>query len=165
MHLKYFKVGERAMNITRYTDYSLRVLIYLAVKDPEQCTISEIAQSYDISKNHLMKVVQSLAQTGYVKAVRGKNGGVSLNETAQRINVGKLVRSLEDKTRLVECFGKNNHCVITPACELKNMFAQAQEAFFVVLDGYSLSDLTNEPQGSSLKRLLLTVENDLGSTT
>ncbi len=153
------------MNITRYTDYSLRVLIYLAVKDPVQCTISEIAQSYDISKNHLMKVVQSLAQTGYVKAIRGKNGGVSLNEPAQRINVGKLVRSLEDKTRLVECFGKNNQCVITPACELKSMFAQAQEAFFVVLDGFYLSDLTGEQQGSALRQLLLTDATDLGSPT
>lgn len=142
------------MNITRYTDYSLRVLIYLAVKDPTQCTISEIAASYDVSKNHLMKVVQSLAQNGYIRSVRGKNGGISLNHPAQDINIGSLVRELEDKTRLVECFGPNNQCVITSGCELKKMFAQAQEAFLKVLDAYTLVDLAGPQQQAMLGELL-----------
>ena len=142
------------MHITRYTDYSLRVLIYLAIHQDRLATISEIANSYGISKNHLMKIVQQLNQQGYLLATRGKNGGIKLNRPAEQINIGQLVREVEDKNKLVECFGTDNQCVITPSCQLKNIFAEAQENFFSTLDAYTLFDLVQPKQQENLAELL-----------
>ena len=142
------------MQITRYTDYSLRVLIYLAINKQQLTTISDIATSYQISKNHLMKIVQQLNQQGYVLATRGKNGGIKLNRAAKDINVGVLVREIEDKSKLIECFGADNQCVITPSCQLKNIFAEAQENFFKTLDAYTLQDLIGGKQETALTDLL-----------
>ncbi|WP_299005671.1 Rrf2 family transcriptional regulator [uncultured Shewanella sp.] len=129
------------MQITRYTDYSLRVLIYLAVNNNALSTIKDIANSYDISKNHLMKIVQDLNIKGYILATRGKNGGIKLKRRPVDINIGQLVRQTESKSNLVECFGKDNHCVLTPACQLKSMFAKAQESFYTTLEAFTLADL------------------------
>lgn len=137
------------MRITRYTDYALRVLMYLGLKNGELSTIREIAERYNISRNHLMKVVQQLSHDGYVLATPGKRGGVRLNQTPEEINIGALVRHLERGSVLVECFGSNTDCVITPACELRRVLARALEAFFRELDHYSLADLllpSNYPQ-------------------
>lgn len=142
------------MHITRYTDYSLRVLIYLALKGEQQSTIGEIADSYNISKNHLMKVVQELNNKGYLIAQRGKNGGLRLNGEATAINVGRLVRDTEQDLALVECFNSGSGCIITPACQLKFIFAEALEAFFNVLDRYSLADLLPSQQQPELIKLL-----------
>jgi len=142
------------MHITRYTDYSLRVLIYLAIHQDQLATISEIANSYGISKNHLMKIVQQLNQQGYLLATRGKNGGIKLNRPAEEINIGQLVRKIEDKNKLVECFDADNQCVITPSCQLKNIFAEALENFFATLDAYTLSDLVGPKQQRNLAELL-----------
>ncbi len=142
------------MYITRYTDYSLRVLMYTALKGEDITTISEIAEQYGISKNHLMKVVQELNSKGYLKAVRGKNGGLRLNGNAEAINVGKLVRDIEQSQALVECFDNANQCVITPACQLKFILAEALEAFFKTLDQYSLADLISVESRTQLVRLL-----------
>ena len=142
------------MQITRYTDYSLRVLIYLAINKQQLTTINDIATSYNISKNHLMKIVQQLNQQGYVLATRGKNGGIKLNREPKDLNIGKLVRVIEDKNKLIECFGADNQCVITPSCQLKNIFAEAQENFFKTLDAYTLQDLIGEPQQAALINLL-----------
>lgn len=142
------------MHITRYTDYSLRVLIYLAVNKDKLSTINEIAESYDISKNHLMKIVQQLNVQGYVLATRGRNGGIKLNLKPCDINIGSLVREVEDKKKLVECFDDNNRCVITPSCQLKSIFAEAQEGFFKVLDEYTLDDLLGENNPKQLGELL-----------
>ena len=142
------------MHITRYTDYSLRVLIYLAVNQDRLATISNIANSYGISKNHLMKIVQQLNQRGHILATRGKNGGIKLNHTAEEINIGTLVREIEDKNKLVECFGEENQCVITPNCQLKNIFAEAQENFFKTLDNYTLEDLIKGQNKVGLTQLL-----------
>ena len=144
------------MYITRYTDYSLRVLMYIALKGEQQSTIREIAESYGISKNHLMKVVQELNSKGYVIALRGKNGGLRLNGNARDINIGALIRSTEQEdTGLVECFNSaSNRCIITPACKLKIIFAEALEAFFKTLDQYSLADLLPAQQQPELIRLL-----------
>lgn len=142
------------MHITRYTDYSLRVLIYLAVNKDKLSTINEIAASYDISKNHLMKIVQQLNVQGYVLATRGRNGGIKLNLKPSEINIGSLVREVEDKKKLVECFDDNNQCVITPSCQLKSIFAEAQEGFFKVLDGYTLDDLLDKNNPKKLGDLL-----------
>lgn len=142
------------MNITSFTDYSLRTLIFLAIKPEELVTIQQIADSYQISKNHLMKVVQDLNRKGYVTAIRGKNGGLKLGRAPNDINIGELIRELEQDSKLVECFGDNNQCVITPACQLKNILAGAMEAFFVYLDQYTLTDLLSPKHQSELKEIL-----------
>lgn len=142
------------MRITRYTDYSLRVLMYLALKGQKQSTIQEIADSYDISKNHLMKVVQALNNQGYLIASRGKNGGLRLNGEPADINIGELVRGTEQDLALVECFGSENSCTITPACQLKKVLAEALEGFFKVLDQYTLADLLPRKRRTTLIRLL-----------
>ena len=144
------------MHITRYTDYSLRVLMYLAVHQDRLSTINEIALSYDISKNHLMKIVQQLNVKGYLLAIRGKNGGIKLNRLPSDINIGELVREIEDKNKLVECFGDNNQCVITPGCQLKGIFAEAQESFFKVLDKYTLQDISGADAQHTLTQILVT---------
>ncbi len=142
------------MYITRYTDYSLRVLMYLALKGEEQSTIREIADSYNISKNHLMKVVHALSLKGYVIAQRGKNGGLRLSGHAKDINIGKLIRDIEKDSALVECFNGGTGCILTPACQLKTVLAIALEAFFKTLDKYSLADLAPKSHQPELTRLL-----------
>ncbi|MGQ9425721.1 RrF2 family transcriptional regulator [Gilvimarinus sp. F26214L] len=148
------------MRITRYTDYALRVMMYVGLKDPELATIREIANSYDISRNHLMKVVQELNNRGYLVATRGKNGGLRLKDLPENINVGRLVRDMEQDSELVECFGCSSSCVITPACELKGIFARAMDAFFHALDQYTLADLLPTAMQPQLLELLnvLTVD-------
>jgi|TARA_R110000850_G_scaffold105703_1_gene216754 Rrf2 family nitric oxide-sensitive transcriptional repressor len=143
------------MQITRYTDYSLRVLLYLGLRKDEQVTIQEIADSYQISKNHLMKIVQELNVQGYVLAVRGKNGGLKLNQEPKDINVGKLVRLMEKDTNLVECFSEKNTCAITPHCQLKHVFSEALNAFYQTLETYTLEDLLGEKNVEGLISILL----------
>lgn len=147
------------MNITSFTDYSLRVLMYLAVQEDELSTIKQIAESYRISKNHLMKVVQDLNRREYIIAIRGKNGGIKLSRSPAEINIGQLVRELEDGSSLVECFGDNNQCVITPACRLKNALGEALESFFTTLDSYTLSDLLAGGYKKKLSDILLSESN------
>lgn len=129
------------MRLTRYTDYCLRVLMYVGLKGEELSTIKEVAERYDISKNHLMKVVYQLSQLGYVETVRGKNGGFRLRLAPEQINLGRLVRDTEEDLALVECFTPDNNCQITSACRLKNLLREALQAFVAVLDRYTLADL------------------------
>ncbi len=147
------------MRITRYTDYSLRVLMYLANKGETLSTIAEIAASYDISRNHLMKVVQELNSKGYLIATRGKNGGLRLKGKPEDINVGALVRETEQDLDLVECFGSNNQCVITPVCQLRRALAEALDAFFAKLDEYTLADLLPQEKAAEMVQLLRIVSN------
>ncbi|MBQ0833047.1 Rrf2 family transcriptional regulator [Marinobacter sp.] len=142
------------MHITRYTDYSLRVLMYLAVQGDRLATIQEIADSYDISKNHLMKVVHQLNIKGYIETVRGKKGGLKLRMAAEDINVGVLVRETEHDLSVVECFTSKNACKITPVCGLKPMFGEALQAFLSVLDKYTLKDVMRDEYKPQLLRLL-----------
>ncbi|EAR08076.1 RrF2 family transcriptional regulator [Reinekea blandensis] len=142
------------MNITRFTDYALRVLVYLNVDTEHPARIQDVAESYDISKNHLMKVVQVLNAQGYVKATRGRNGGIALSRPASEINIGELVRYFEEGSKLVECFGADNQCVITPACQIKQMFTGAMEQFFCHLDQFTLADMTVPSQQKLLAELL-----------
>jgi len=146
------------MRITRYTDYSLRVLMYLAQKGETLSTIAEIAASYDISRNHLMKVVQELNSKGYLIATRGKNGGLRLNGEPENINVGALIRDTEQDLELVECFGSNNHCIITPVCQLRAALAEALDAFFAKLDEYTLADLLPQEKAADMMQLLRIVQ-------
>lgn len=142
------------MHITRYTDYSLRVLIYLAVQKEQLTTIQEIADSYDISKNHLMKVVHQLNRKGYVETVRGKNGGLRLNMDPKDINIGVLIRETEQDLKLVECFSSESKCVIGPICGIKGIFAEALDAFLNALDQHYLADLLPENKKPQLLRML-----------
>ena len=142
------------MYITRYTDYSLRVLIYLAAEGDRLATIQEIADSYDISKNHLMKVVHQLNKKGYIETIRGKKGGMRLHMAPQDINIGILVRETEQDLSIVECFSSKNACKITPVCGLKSMFGEALKAFLEVLDRYTLADVIQDHHRPQLLRLL-----------
>lgn len=144
---------EDIMRLTLQTDYALRVLMHLAVKGEALSTIAEIAEKYEISRNHLMKVAQNLVQLGFVESVRGRSGGLRLARAAGKISIGDVVRQFETGSALVECFqGGNGHCVITPACRLKSVLGKALEAFFQALDPHSVDELVRE--NTHLKELL-----------
>ena len=145
------------MRLTRYTDYCLRVLIYLGVKQDELSTIKEIADRYGISKNHLMKVVYELNQRGHVETIRGKNGGMRLGRPPSEINLGGLIRETENDMALVECFAAGNECRLTPSCVLKSVIYEALQAFLAVLDRYTLQDLLG-PKRELAELLAIPVE-------
>ena len=135
------------MQLTLYTDYSLRVLIYLGINTQRMATISEISDSYHISRNHLVKVVHNLATQGFIQTTRGRGGGLSLARPAQQINVGDVVRHTEVNFHLVECFDHDhNTCPISTACFLKGALYEAQRAFIAVLDRYTLEDVLANPE-------------------
>jgi Rrf2 family nitric oxide-sensitive transcriptional repressor len=130
------------VQLTAYSDYSLRVLIYLALEPERLVTIEEIARSYGISKSHLMKVVHQLGRRGYVETVRGRRGGLRLARRAEEIGVGEVVRSTEENLALVECFEPaSSRCAIETACGLRAVMREALDAFFAVLDRYTVADL------------------------
>lgn len=133
-----------AMRLTIFTDYTLRVLIYLGAQQDEGrvATISDIAKAYGISENHLMKVVHHLAKQGYVKTTRGKGGGMRLARAPGQINIGAVVRGAEEDLAVVKCFEEGNlNCPIVSACTLCGVLARAMRAFFDELDGQTLADL------------------------
>ncbi|PKM09252.1 MAG: BadM/Rrf2 family transcriptional regulator [Gammaproteobacteria bacterium HGW-Gammaproteobacteria-4] len=130
------------MKLTDYTDYTLRVLIYLGLHQGELSTIHQIADSYGISRNHLMKIVHRLSLDGLVETVRGRSGGVRLALRTDEINVGSVVRAAEANFDLVECSNSStNRCVLSPACRLQAALCEAMEAFFAVLDSLTLADI------------------------
>lgn len=129
------------MRLTTFTDYALRVLIFAAAHDDRQVTITEIAQTYGISHGHVMKVVQLLANAGYLKATRGRSGGLKLGALPEDINLGDIVRITEPDFRLTECFGPPNGCLISRHCKVPGPLNEALGAFISTLDGYSLADL------------------------
>jgi Rrf2 family nitric oxide-sensitive transcriptional repressor len=129
------------MRLTLYTDYSLRVLLYLAFKKDEIVTITELADFYKISRNHLVKVVHNLGIQGYIHTTRGKNGGLKLERPANEIVVGDVVRKMEPDFDLLECFNKEtDHCVITNSCALKSVLITARDDFLATLDKYTVAD-------------------------
>ncbi|MFP7254955.1 Rrf2 family transcriptional regulator [Terribacillus goriensis] len=131
------------MRLTMYTDFSLRILLYLGTKEQDKLsTIQEIATAYHISKNHLMKVAHELRQAGYIEAVRGRSGGIKLACDPKEINIGAVVRRMEDDFYLVECFNRdNNTCPIASVCGLRGILGKALQAYLQVLDAYTLQDL------------------------
>lgn len=129
------------MQLTRFTDYSLRTLICLGLHPGRLMTIHEIAQHYDISHTHLTKVVHKLGLCGYVETVRGRVGGIRLARSPELINLGAVVRDTEENMNIAECFGDNDSCTLLPSCALKSAFAEARKNFLATLDGYHLSDL------------------------
>jgi Rrf2 family nitric oxide-sensitive transcriptional repressor len=130
------------MRLTSFSDYTLRVLMYLALEPGRLATIPEIAAAYGISENHLMKVVHQLGRAGVVESIRGKGGGVRLALAPEDIRLGSIVRSCEGSAPIVECFSPDdNHCHIAPACRLKKILAGAFDALYASLDAYTLADL------------------------
>jgi Rrf2 family nitric oxide-sensitive transcriptional repressor len=130
------------MRLTTFADYSLRALMYVGTKGDELSTIDEIADAYRISRNHLMKVVHRLGQLGYVETVRGREGGMRLKRAPGEINLGTLVRDVEESLAIVECMeGGAGKCCIEPACTLKGILTESLGAFLAVLDRYTLADL------------------------
>jgi Rrf2 family nitric oxide-sensitive transcriptional repressor len=130
------------MRLTVYTDYALRLLMYVAVKEDGFATIAEIAERYDISRNHLMKVTHQLGLGGYLETVRGRSGGLRLARPAADINLGDVVQHTEQDMALVPCMSPADAvCAIRPSCQLKRALDRATVAFLDVLDEYSLSDL------------------------
>jgi len=130
------------MRLTRYSDYSLRVLMYLAIRPERVATIEEIADAYRISKAHLMKVVHGLGRAGFLETTRGRGGGLRLARASDAISVGDVVRHTEECMDLVECFdARTSQCRIEPACILKDALEEALTAFLEALDGYTLADL------------------------
>jgi len=149
------------MRLTFHTDYALRLLMLLAVEPNTRHTIEEVAQRYDISRNHLMKVTQTLSQAGFVQSVRGRGGGLRLGHLPASINLGAVVRATEDSLALVECFDRqNDRCVISPVCGLRGPLDEALRAFLAVLDRYSLADLIKNPVSVRKMRALLAAPVD-----
>lgn len=131
------------MQLTTYTDYTLRVLIYLGMQtNGEKSNIKEISSFYNISNNHLSKVVYELGKLGMIETVRGRNGGIKLAKEPTQINIGAIVRHTESPINLVECFDETrNTCKLSPACKLKFVLNEALNSYMKVLDGYTLEDL------------------------
>ncbi len=130
------------MKLTSFTDYSLRVLIYLAAEPTRRATIAEIATAFDVSENHLTKVVHFLGKEGLLATVRGKGGGMGLARAAEQINVGDVVRRTEGTDMTAECFDPlTNRCTIAPICRLQGVLREAVAAFYAVLDAHTLQDL------------------------
>jgi Rrf2 family nitric oxide-sensitive transcriptional repressor len=133
------------VQLTYYTDYSLRVLMYLAIAPDRMVNISEIAERYGISRNHLVKVVHNLARGGFIRSYRGKGGGIELARDPAEINIGDVVRYTEGPPKPVECFdAERNRCVIANACGLAEIIAEACANFFATLDRYTLADLVKK---------------------
>ena len=125
------------MRLTGYTDYSMRVLLYLGARPDRTCSVAEISRAYGISQNHLVKVVHGLGKLGYVASVRGRTGGVRIARPASEIGVGRVIRETEDDFNLVDC----QRCVISSACGFTTVLDEALAAFLAVLDRYTLADL------------------------
>ncbi|WP_258112461.1 Rrf2 family transcriptional regulator [Alicyclobacillus sp. SP_1] len=131
------------MNLTRFSDYSLRILLYVALQpDNELSNIESISRVYRISNHHLVKVVHELGKLGYLKTVRGRSGGIRLAKPPEEICIGEVIRHTEDNWNLVECFDEENgFCILNPMCRLKGVFSEALRAYLEVLDKYTLADM------------------------
>jgi Rrf2 family nitric oxide-sensitive transcriptional repressor len=129
------------MRLSIHTDYALRLLICLGAREGEVVNVAEIADSFGISRHHLMRVAQRLRDAGYVETMRGNGGGVRLAKAPADINIGAVVRCTENDFSLVACFAPDGDCRIMPVCVLRSVLADAMAAFLDVLDRYRLQDL------------------------
>ncbi|HEX3756057.1 MAG TPA: Rrf2 family transcriptional regulator [Rhizomicrobium sp.] len=142
------------MRLTAYSDYALRLLMYVALRKDSLATIQDVAEAYGISKNHLMKVAFDLGRQGLLETVRGRGGGLRLACPPEEIRLGELLRQTEDGFKTVECFDpERNACVITGSCRLRGILGEAMAAYLKVLDRYTLADLT--ARNTALARQLL----------
>ena len=143
------------MQLTLHADYSLRILLYLAENPDRYVSTREISEAYRISRNHLVRVVQTLHGHGFLEVAEGRSGGVKLAHDPAAINLGQVVRKAEASFRIVECFDlETNTCPIVPACRLRGVLTRALDAFFTVLDGCTLADLSRTTRGQSLAQYL-----------
>lgn len=141
------------MTLTKFSDYSLRLLIYLGIHGDRLVSVGEVSRAYRVSPHVMVKVVQLLVEQGLIASVRGRNGGLRLNKPPAEINIGRVIRRTEPGWHLVECFdGTNNTCPIDGVCGLKGTLKQAQRAFLNVLDNRTLADFM--PRAPALIRLL-----------
>jgi Rrf2 family nitric oxide-sensitive transcriptional repressor len=134
------------LRLTRFSDYAVRVMLYLAAHPDRLCSIAEIAKAYEISQNHLMKVVSDLAAHGYVQSLRGRGGGIRLARSAQEINIGRLIRHTEGVIDLAGC----GTCKLQEVCRLPGPLDLALDAFFGVLERYTLAEVAGTRDGSRL---------------
>ncbi len=135
------------MQLTRFTDYALRTLIYLGLNQGRRVTIAEISREYQVSENHLMKIVHRLGQHGYIETVRGKGGGMRIARRLETIHIGAVVRDMEETMDLAECFDpRNRDCPMLPACVLQSALIAARENFLQTLDTYTVADLIANKQ-------------------
>lgn len=138
------------MHVTLYTDYTLRVLIYLADKKAP-ATIDEMTEFYGVSRNHLVRMVHNLGKIGYLNNTRGRSGGVQLAKKPEDINVGKVVQETED-LKILECFEPSTSgCPLTAQCNLKHIFMKANRSFLDTLREYTVADLVKKPGKISKK--------------
>jgi Rrf2 family nitric oxide-sensitive transcriptional repressor len=142
---------EFEMRLTDFSDYALRLLMYAGARGDQLVTIEETAKLYGISRAHLMKVANQLTRAGFLKAVRGRSGGLTLAMQPERIRLGDVLRATEPDFALVECFRSGNRCLITPRCRLRGVLAEALAAFSATVDRYTLADLMLNPQDFGLR--------------
>ena len=142
----------KTMHPDKFSDYALRILIALSVSKDGRVSASSIAHRYGLSRHHVAKVASELVRGGYIASDRGRGGGLRLARTASEISIGAVLRTIMADDPVAECFGSAPNCTILPACGLRDPLSQAKEAFFAVLDGYSLSDISQNR--SALSELL-----------
>lgn len=135
------------MNLTLFSDYSLRILMYAALNGNQQFSVDDVADAYKLSRHHVAKAVNFLAQAGYLTAKRGRGGGISLGKKPVEIRIGRLLRETEAGTPFIECFdATTNTCPLIKGCTLKGALLEAWNAFFDTLDKYTLADLVKRPE-------------------
>lgn len=134
------------MRLSAYSDYSLRVLMHTALRRPDRVTVDEVAETFGISRHHLVKIVHDLGRNGYLQTQRGIGGGFTLRRQPETIRLGDIVRLGEETETVIECKDNQDQpCRLRPACRLKGVLDEAAGAFFAVLDGYTLADLVKQP--------------------
>ncbi|MBT3504691.1 MAG: Rrf2 family transcriptional regulator [Piscirickettsiaceae bacterium] len=142
------------MQLTKHTDYAFRVLIYLAMKPSEElATIQEIAEYFDISRSHMMKIVQKLANAGFVQSIRGKQGGIKLGKPSEDINLRSIIELMESTLKPVDC--TTQPCRLNPGCGLKTILFTGQRQYMEYIGQYTVSDLVNQNNGTAIKDQLL----------
>jgi Rrf2 family nitric oxide-sensitive transcriptional repressor len=145
------------MRLNIFTDYSLRVLMYLALRNTHIVTRHEIAEAYDISDNHLMKVVNFLGRCGYIETVRGKGGGMRLASAPEQINIGQVIHSCESDIPFIICFNNSRDaarkCKLTGLCQLKEIFQEGSDAMYAVLNKYTLADILTDKPDQMMKKI------------
>lgn len=162
MHLRL--ADDACMRLTAFTDYSLRVLIYLAAQPGRRATVGEIARRFELKENHLTKVVHFLGKQGLLANVRGKGGGLDLALPPERIVIGQVVRQTEGNALPAECFAADGgHCGIARLCRLRGVLHEAVQAFYRVLDGYTLADLVHNRDELAQVMQLLPAEARAGT--
>jgi Rrf2 family nitric oxide-sensitive transcriptional repressor len=148
------------MRLTSHTDYALRVMMFAAARaatERPRFSVEEVANAYGVSRNHVMKIVQRLARAGYLKAVRGRGGGLSLGVAPETLRLGAMVRFLEQDQVLAACFGCEELCRVKGQCALERALNEALDAFYVSLDRWTLADLALTPRAlATLERFLAT---------